>query len=179
MVSMPKKPLNWGDDLNDVEINSNPSMDAPATVTDTAGLSGPAPDLGAGPDPAYYAKLGEMTRQLISNPNDAEGFSAAGGLLYDAANLAQFKRGHSLDAQSYGASPAYGNYVFGVYNAARGAALPEALDLANTYGKYFSKYKFTDDNPADQIYGSIPARNVQNITRGYNDYKNGTLRRVP
>jgi hypothetical protein len=179
MVSMPKKPFGWGDDLNDLQINRDPSMDAPATVTDPEGLAQPAPDLGAGPDPAYYAKLGEMAQRLITNPNDVEGFSAAGGLLYDAANLAQFKRGHALDAQSYGASPAYGNYVFGVYNAARGAGLPDTLDLANTYGKYFSKYKFTDDNPADQIYRSIPATNVQNITRGYNDYKNGTLRRVP
>lgn len=68
--------------------------------------------------------------------------------------------------KSYGASPAQGNYVFGVYNAARGADLPAALDLANTYGKYFSKYEFTDDNPADQTYRSIPAKNVQNITKG-------------
>jgi len=179
MVSMPKKPFAWGDDLDDVQINRNPAMDVPATVTDATGQVQPAPDLGAGPDPAYYAKLGETARQLMSNTDDAEGFSAAGGLLYDAAHLAQFKRGHTLDAQSYGASPDYGNYVFGVYNAARGAGLPNALDLANTYGKYFSKYKFTDDNPADQTYSSIPARNVQNITRGYNDYHKGTLRRVP
>jgi hypothetical protein len=178
MVSMPRRPFGWGDDLGDVQVNPSPSMDAPATVTDPAGLAQPAPDLGAGPDPAYYAKLGEMARQLITNPNDAEGFSAAGGLLYDAANLAQFKRGHALDAQSYGASPDYGNYVFGVYNAARGAGLPDALDLANTYGKYFSHYdpkKFT----MDQAYTSIPVQNVQNITRGYNDYRNGTLGRRP
>ena len=132
MVQMPKTPFNWGDDLNDVRVNRNPSGDAPVTVTDPAGLARPAPDLGAGPDPAYYAKLGETARQLMPNPNDADGFSATGGLLYDAANLAQFKHGSALDAQSYGASPAYGNYVFGVYNAARGAALPDALDLANT-----------------------------------------------
>jgi hypothetical protein len=142
----------------------------------------PAPDLGAGPDPAYYAKLGEMARemarQLMSNSNDVDGLSAAGGVLYDAANLARFKRGHSLDAQSYGASPAYGNYVFGVYNAARGAGLSDALDLANTYGKYFSHY---DPNNAkmDRTYTSIPVENVQNITRGYNDYQGGTLRRGP
>ncbi|HKY18567.1 MAG TPA: hypothetical protein VJL82_06510 [Rhizomicrobium sp.] len=104
---------------------------------------------------------------------------ACRGLLYDAANLAQFKRGHALDAQSYGESPAYGNYTFGVYNAARGASLSDALDLANTYGKYFSKYKFTDDNSADQTYSSIPAKNVESITRGYSDYKNGKLRRGP
>ena len=175
MVSMPKKPFSWGDDLNDVQINADPSGQAPITVTDPTALTQPAPDLGAGPDPAYYAKLGETARQLMSNTGDADGFSAAGGLLYDAANLAQFKRGHALDAQSYGASPAYGNYVFGVYNAARGAGLPDTLDLANTYGKYFSKYG--PDKKMDQTYSSIPAENVQNITRGYTDYKNGTLGR--
>lgn len=179
MVSMPRKPFHWGDDLNDVQVNPNPSPDISVTAADASDLARPAANLGAGPEPEYYAKLGETARQLMTNQNDAEGFSAAGGLLYDAANLAQFKRGRALDAQSYGASPAYGNYVFGVYNAARGAGLPDTLDLANTYGKYFSRYKFTADNPADQIYSSIPAQNVQNITKGYNDYKNGTLQRVP
>lgn len=176
-MQMPKKPFNWGEDLNDVQINPNPSGDAPVTVTDADALDRPPPDFGPGPDPAYYAKLGEMARQLISNINDADGFSAAGGLLYDAANLAQFRRGHALDAQSYGASNNYGNYVFGVYNAARGAELSDALDLANIYGKHFSKYG--PDRKMDQNYGSIPVENVENITRGYNDYKNGTLRRRP
>jgi len=176
MMQTAKNPDFWGDDLNGVQINPNPSDDAPVTVTDSSALAQPAPDLGAGPDPAYYARLGEVARQLITNPNDVEGFSAAGGLLYDAANLAQFKRGHALDAQSYGASPAYGNYAFGVYNAARGAGLSDTLDLANTYGKYFSHYP---GKSMDQTYTSIPPENVQNITRGYNDYKNGTLRRQP
>ena len=80
--------------------------------------------------------------------------------------------------KSYGASPAQGNYVFGVYNAARGAGLPDALDLANTYGKHFSHYD-PKNIKMDKTYPSIPADNVQNITRGYNDYQNGTLRRLP
>ena len=58
MMQTAKNPDFWGDDLNGVQINPNPSDDAPVTVTDSSALAQPAPDLGAGPDPAYYARLG-------------------------------------------------------------------------------------------------------------------------
>lgn len=48
MVSMPKTPFSWGDDLNDVQVNTNPSMDAPATVTDLGAVTGSVPSIAAG-----------------------------------------------------------------------------------------------------------------------------------
>ena len=83
-----------------------------------------------------------------------------------------------MDAQvRYGGSRAYGNYAFGDYNAVAGMSLPETLDMANTYGKHASSYPKSQD--MDKVYTSIPADNVQNITKGYNDFKNGTLCRKP
>jgi hypothetical protein len=60
--------------------------------------------------------------------------------------------------------------LFGVYNAAAGRNLSDTLDLANTYGKYFSHYAPDSKRPMDQTYKAIPADNVANIKSGYNDY---------
>lgn len=189
MVSMPKTPFSWGDDLNDVQVNPNPSMDAPVTVTDPGSLSKPigpvalAPSIhemhqGDAPDPDEYAKMGEMARRIGEDQYDPDGNSGLAGLGYWAGQSLRFKRGDVLDAQRYGATPPYANYVFGVYNAASGTDLPLTLDLANVYGKYRATYN-RDKTKMDEIYGSIPAENVQNITKGYNDYLKGTLWRKP
>ena len=42
MVSMPRRPSSWGDDLNDLQINRNPTADAAPPVTDAAALMRPA-----------------------------------------------------------------------------------------------------------------------------------------
>lgn len=93
--------------------------------------------------------------------------------MLDASNLAQFRRGGALDAQvRYGGSSAYANYVFGVYAAASGQSLSSTLGLANTYGYYRSTYP--SYVKMDPNYPSIPASNVANFTKGYNDQKNNT-----
>jgi hypothetical protein len=135
---------------------------------------------GSAPSPQDYARLGELAGQMLTDPHDPTGDFQASGMMYNLGQLAAFHRGGPLDAQvRYGGSTPYANYGYGVYNAARGADLGDVLDLANLYGKLFSKYKFSKENPADQTYGSIPASNVQNITRGYHDYKNRTLAPQP
>lgn len=186
MVQAAKAPDWWGDDLNGVQINPNPSDDAPVTVADLAALTQPVTPsvagqgmaMGKAPDPQTYAKLGELAGQLLVDPRDPTGDFQASGMMYNLGQLLAFHRGGPLDAQvQYGGSTPYANYAFGVYNAARGADLGDMLDLANTYGKLFSRYK--DRDKLDKTYTSIPAENVQNITRGYNDYKNGTLQHRP
>jgi hypothetical protein len=96
-----------------------------------------------------------------------------------AGQLAQFHKGGTMDAQAHGGVQADGNYDFGVYNAAAGIPLSTTLDLADTYGKYFSKYPADPNDPRyktpDKNYPNIPAVNVQNIAKGYNDYQNGKL----
>lgn len=150
--------------------------ETPATVREGVTWDKPVAALPAGPDPEEYARRGEMAGRVFLSPTTPDGNTESAGPFYMAQDLLKFRKGASLDAQAYGASPAYGNYTFGVYNAAAGISLPEALDMANTYGKFRSEYHRPDIDPK---YTSIPGENVQNITSGYNDYKNGTLRRRP
>jgi len=95
--------------------------------------------------------------------------------LYNSALLtAQFYRGGLLDAQiRYGGSPAYANYVFGVYMSAMGSSLSQTLLAADAYGAFFSHY--SPKVPMSPSYPNIPASNVTNITQGFKDEANGTL----
>src|SRR5690348_4054617 len=115
MVSMPKTPFSWGDDLNDVQINQNPSEDAPVTVTDAGAVTGSVPSLvsgqagaGTGPDsmvrggapsPEAYARLGELAGQMLADPHDPTGDFQASGMMYNLGQQLAFRRGGPLDAQ--------------------------------------------------------------------------------
>jgi RHS repeat-associated protein len=116
----------------------------------------PCPPSGQAPPPGFYEKLGESA-----------------GWIENDVYLFSFHRGGFLDAQGYGASPEYGNYVFGVYMAAAGYSLSTTLDAANAYGAVASKYPA--DKPKDPNYKHIPPANVANITNGYKAEQNGTL----
>lgn len=175
----PKKPAFWGNDLNGIEISRDPPNKAPVTVTDPDSLARPIPPIPGRSarqdgllDPEDYARLGEEAGRR-ENTLQGTGEFPESGFLFNLGEMLHFRHNGKLDAGVNGDS-AYGNYTFGVYNAARGVTLPETLDLANLYGKLKSSY---DPKKLDPVYKSIPTDNVQNITRGYNDYKNGTLRR--
>lgn len=111
-------------------------------------------------------------------PYAPNGTASAASVMYNAGELAQFRRGGALDAQvRYGGSPAYANYVFGVYMSASGATLAQALSSAQDYAR-FSGATQTYKNAGyamDKNYPGIPASNVDNITQEYNDQQNGTL----
>ena len=175
----PKKPAFWGKDLNGVEINRDPPNNAPVTVTDPDSLARPVLPIPGRParqdgllDPEDYARLGEKAGRR-ENTLQGTGEFPESGFLFNLGEMLHFRHNGMLDAGKNGDRP-YGNYTFGVYNAARGATLPETLDLANLYGKLGSSY---DSEKLHPVYTSIPVDNVQNITRGYNDYRNKALRR--
>jgi hypothetical protein len=89
-------------------------------------------------------------------------------------NLLDFRKGAMMDAQAYGSSTPYANYVFGVYMASAGYSLSVTLNAANTYG--FLRADYTKNPvPMDPVYKSIPAANVANIAAGFNAEKTGTL----
>jgi len=100
-------------------------------------------------------------------------------------NLASFRHGGILDAQAYGGSQAYANYVFGVYMDAAGYSLPQALSFANVYAGFPAfkstfpyiggKYPNRPPSYFDPNYTNTPALNVQKIIQGFNDAQNGTL----
>jgi hypothetical protein len=94
--------------------------------------------------------------------------------LQNLLNIYSFRGAGSMNAQNYGASPAYANYVYGVYMAARGYSLRFALLGADAYGLkerwLAGAYK---GRHMGKRYSSIPAANVANIARGYNDERAG------
>jgi hypothetical protein len=110
----------------------------------------------------------------MANAYDPYGLSGAAGGASTAADLYGFRRGGPLDAQvRYGGSTPYANYVFGVYAAAAGINLAQALTGANGYAARHSRYPA--GKQYDKDYPATPAENVQNITAGYRDQKNGSL----
>ena len=124
----------------------------------------PCAQAGKAPDPSFYAQKG----------------AAAKNNLFLTNQIFQFRRGGPLDAQPFGASPAYGNYVYGVYFRAAGFPLGLTLWGANWYaggGVGDGKAKYS--GPLDPNYPNIPPANVANITNGYNAQKNGTVCHVP
>ena len=119
-------------------------------------------------DPSVYATAGSEAKW---NP-----FRAVSDLVNG------FKIGGYLDPQPLASGDpyqraAYGNYTFGVWTRASGTPLPIALTGAagiaaihkiSNPGQYARR-------TMDPVFGSLPAANVINIIRGYNDQKNGTL----
>jgi RHS repeat-associated protein len=128
----------------------------PVNLLDLFGMC-PCPKSGKAPLPTFFEILG------AESPNWMDNFM----------NLLDFRKGAMMDAQAYGGSPAYANYVFGVYMAAAGYSLSNTLNAANTYG--FLRAKYPPSMPMDPVYKSIPAANVINITAGFNAERTATL----
>jgi RHS repeat-associated protein len=128
----------------------------------------PNPCLVAGnaPDTSYYAQRGK---------------AAASNSILDIYNLYHFRRGRFLDAQvgqgadgkPYGGSPSYSNYAYGVYMAAAGYTLPQALAGADMAAQLFSRYP-VGTPMAGPLYPFNQQANVPNTTKGFNDQTKGT-----
>ncbi len=151
-----------------VDPYTEPSQTVPANNTVS---SSPCNSAGNALSPQQYQAVGYAARaSWLYGPEV--------GVWSNAGALAMFKRGLPLDAQVlYGGSPAYANYAYGVYAAAAGLPLSVAFAGANAYASVFSSYERKP--PYDENYKSTPAENIQNITKGYNDQKNGTLCSIP
>ncbi len=132
----------------------------------------PCDSAGKAPDPSAYQKEAQMTNQL-SIPFDPTGLSQITALSLTGGELLDFRRGAANDAQAYGASSDYANYVVGDFTGALGLPLSTALAGANLYAYCCSAY--AQNKVYDPDYQSIPANNVKNITNGYNDQKNNSL----
>lgn len=149
--------------------------DSPLNFSDPSGMCPEHQCAGSGsaPPPEFYAQLGQDRGNWFVNYNF---WSALG-----------FHSGGFLDAQvQYGGSPAYANYVYGVYMASAGYSLPEALAIANGFATMptvnskfpFFHNRYSSKHPPDYFdpkYRHDPRSNVANITAGFNDERNGTL----
>ena len=113
-------------------------------------------------------------RALDPGVYQAAGEAAQSNFVKDLSNLYQFRAGGRFDAQPLGGSPSYANYVYGVYTAAAGYTLDQALAGADIYAQYRSRYPAgTPMDSPDHPF--TPAPNVRNITAGFNSEQNGTL----
>jgi hypothetical protein len=161
-----------------MESNSN----APTPVTDSQGnpVQGVNPNgsvspmqAPAGLPPIYYAGAGELANSMQNSPNPM-GLSPP----IVPVNLAEFAPGAPMDAQRVGggfnlAYTSYANYSFGIYTAAAGLTLQQALAGANSVAG-FATY-----NPnfvrAAPPYSSMLQSNLVNVTAGYKAYVNGQV----
>jgi RHS repeat-associated protein len=143
-------------------------QNGPVNLTDPQGTCPHCDPSGHSLPPSYFMSLGQ-TANWVDN----------------ALNLISFRHGGIMDAQAYGGSPAYANYVFGVYMAAAGYSLSTTLDYANAYAgtptlkKTFPfvgpKYPNRPLSYFSPSYPNTPAINISNIIAGFNDAQNGTL----
>jgi hypothetical protein len=140
----------------------------PSNGTDKKVPSNPCDEAADAPDPSWYEA------QLQHGRLPATGIDSASGGINQFETLLSFRRGGFLDAQPLGATPAYANYVFGAALSSAGYSLSFTLFSANAYA-YFSRAQYPG-RQMDPNYGSIPADNVANITHGYYDQQNGTVR---
>lgn len=135
----------------------------------------PNPCSGAGnaPSPSQFAAQGQAGQQLTQDAlNSGDPDAEVNATLANLYTLSTFRRGGALDAQAFGSSAGYANYVYGVYMQANGWSLPEALSGANLYASVFASYPAS--TPMSPNYPSTPAVNVTNITAGFNAQLNGS-----
>jgi hypothetical protein len=122
--------------------------------------------------PSYYAQSGELASAM-----DDSSVSNGGAGLSVPAGLAEFYPGGPLDAQRFngqffGQFTAYANFAFGIYAAAAGLTLDDALGGANTvaglasYNPIFPRGGYTG-------YPNLLNSNYNNIVNGYGYYASG------
>ena len=136
----------------------------------------PCNSAGNAPSPQQYQAQGQQSAQrqaYLNSVDDGSGGAASAGLLLGLFDLLSFHRGGALDAQAYGSSAPYANYVYGDYLSAAGYSQSTALFGANSYAFLFAKYPA--NTPMSPAYPSTPASNVSNINAGFNAQQNGTL----
>ena len=118
---------------------------------------------GNAPDPSVY---------------QAKGQAASTNAIADFWNIFQFHGHGTNDAQQSGASPAYANYVYGVYMGAAGYTLDQTLSGAELYAEFKTKVygPYPANVPLDAPnYPFTPVSNVMNITYGFNAQQTRTI----
>lgn len=99
-----------------------------------------------------------------------------------AARSANFRQGGPWDAQRVGGQSVdeyrdYATIAIGLYMAASDVPIETTLSIENEYAYWFSH--FSRDEPKDDVYTSLPRRNVRNTQIGYELYQSGRVRPSP
>jgi hypothetical protein len=93
-----------------------------------------------------------------------------------AMALLPFRQGGSLDAERANGQYVtdyhdYANIAIGLYMAAAGVDIDDALSIANAYASIFSHFH----EPMDDVYVHLPRRDVTDIRQGYELYNSGRI----
>ena len=67
----------------------------------------------------------------------------------------------------------YANIAIGLYMAAAGVNIDDALSIADSYAAHRS----SSNLPKDEVYTHLPRRDVENIKKGYALYFSGRIGR--
>ncbi len=102
----------------------------------------------------------------------------AGLLVAIIMALAPFGHGGSLGAERFQGQYVtdyrdYANIAIGLYMAAAGVDIDDALSIADIYAKY--KSHFGPDEKMDDVYIHLPERDVRDIKQGYELYNSGCI----
>ena len=58
---------------------------------------------------------------------------------------------------------------------ASGVKLNDVLAISNQYAAKNSNFKFSSNNPRNDIYTNLPNKNVYDLTSGYSKYQDGSI----
>jgi hypothetical protein len=129
----------------------------------------PCPAGGNAPTLNQYQAAGQAASNSMASSDLLQRFT---GFKFNISNLLAFHRGGSLDAQAFGGSTPYANYVYGVYMSAAGYSLQQTMDGAALYASLFAN---NGNAPPSSQYPSMKAANVTSITNGYNAQQKGVI----
>lgn len=128
--------------------------------------------------PEMFVREGQAIREKIVSAQK-NGLDAPVEVMAELARqLANFGHGGLWDAQRVGGEYVdeyrdYATIAIGLYMAAAGVPMEEALSIENEYARRRSH--FNPDEAKDDVYTSLPRRNVRNTEIGYELYKSGRI----
>jgi len=116
-------------------------------------------------------------KRIEGSEQSEQSLEAEGGLVgIIAMALAPFQQGGNLDAERFEGQyvrdyHAYANIALGIFMAAAGVSIDDALAIADAYAESKSNFH----GPKDKVYTHSLEADVQNIKLGYKLYKSGRV----
>jgi hypothetical protein len=122
----------------------------------------------------YISLYQQAVQNELNEPSESNEQAMAGLAAKIALEVGQFRQGGSLDAERVQGQYVrdyhdYANLAIGLYLAAAGVKLEDALAIANDYAGVASEFH----EPMDDVYTHLPRRDVRSIEMGYELYQSG------
>ncbi len=124
----------------------------------------------------YISLYNQAVQNELNEPSEPNEQALAGLAAKIALELGQFRQGGSLDAERVDGQYVrdyhdYANLAIGLYLAAAGVKIEDALAIANAYAGVASEFH----EPMDDVYTNLSRRDVRSIRMGYELYQSGRI----